>query len=120
LVPKGIGFACVERSGFGAVVVVGGFVVVVGGTVVFGGAVVVDSGAFVAGTELVVDSVIPAEAFSVDEGSDPPALAAIPRASRAQTTEIPTFQPVCLRLVQRKKSPTGKQNIKPGRIAHQV
>ena len=84
----------------------------VGGTVVVGGVVV--------GAELVVDSLIPTEAFSFDGSSDPPELRALATTRSAQATEIPTFQPVSFRLVQRRMSPTGKQKNRPGTIAHQV
>ena len=107
-------------GGGGAVVVVGGTVVVVGGkvVVVVGGTVVV--GGLVVGAELVVDSLIPTEAFSFDGSSDPPELRALTSTSSAVATEIPTFQPISFRLVQSRMSPTGKQKNRPGTIAHQV
>jgi hypothetical protein len=106
-------------GGGGAVVVVGGTVVVVGGSVVVvGGTVVV--GGLVVGAELVVDSLIPTEAFSFDGSSDPPELRALTTTSSAQATEIPTFHPASLRLVHSRTSPTGKQKNKPGTMAHQV
>ena len=107
-------------GGGGGAVVVGGIVVVEGGkvVVVVGGTVVV--GGLVVGAELVVDSLIPTDAFSFDGSSDPPELRALATTRSAQATEIPTFQPVSFRLVQRRMSPTGKQKNRPGTIAHQV
>ena len=108
-------------GGGGAVVVVGGTVVVAGGSVaVVGGIVVVGGRVVGAEAKLVVDSLIPTEAFSFAGSSDPPEPRALITTSSAHAIEIPTFHPDSLRLVHSKTSPTGKQRNRPGPMAHQV
>ena len=108
-------------GGGGAVVVVGGTVVVAGGSVaVVGGIVVVGGRVVGAEAKLVVDSLIPTEAFSFAGSSDPPEPRALITTSSAQAIEIPTFHPASLRLVHSRTSPTGKQRNRPGPMAHQV